>query len=247
MSASAIAPTSRIVKPIPAFEEPAPLPSVGGQPKDADARHSSDGMPAQAKPEDGDVVIGQQTREGRRAYVLHTVPGPDQCLLRTQEEAARHAMRFAEWRGVRAWVTRNGSDFVLLRDLQTLRSRETALLGRQNTWHARDDAPSLREESVRTREAVAQARSELDALMCQLREANEQLVVANLRSQSLAEEADRTNHLKDEFIAVVSHELRTPLNAVLGWAQVLAPPRIGVASLRRASRRTSRSRSIPSN
>jgi CheY-like chemotaxis protein len=58
--------------------------------------------------------------------------------------------------------------------------------------------------------------------MRQLREANEHLIVANLRSQALADEADRANHLKDEFIAMVSHELRTPLNAVLGWARMLA-------------------------
>jgi len=36
--------------------------------------------------------------------------------------------------------------------------------------------------------------------MDRLREANEHLIVANLRSQALAEEADRANHLKDEFI-----------------------------------------------
>jgi CheY-like chemotaxis protein len=58
--------------------------------------------------------------------------------------------------------------------------------------------------------------------MHQLRQANEHLVVATLRSQTLAEEADRANHLKDEFVAMVSHELRTPLNAVLGWARMLA-------------------------
>jgi hypothetical protein len=75
---------------------------------------------------------------------------------------------------------------------------------------------------VRAREEAARVRAELDALMLQLREANEHLVVANLRSQALAEEADKANHLKDEFIAMVSHELRTPLNAVLGWARMLA-------------------------
>jgi signal transduction histidine kinase/ActR/RegA family two-component response regulator len=119
---------------------------------------------------------------------------------------------------------------------ETLRSRETAVSARETAGHAREDAVSLREaadrareeaaacreDAVRAREEAAQVRSELDVLMRQLREANEHLIVATLRSQSLAEDADKANHLKDEFIAMVSHELRTPLNAVLGWARMLA-------------------------
>jgi signal transduction histidine kinase/ActR/RegA family two-component response regulator len=66
------------------------------------------------------------------------------------------------------------------------------------------------------------------SLLDQLRDANEQLVVASMRAQDLADQADvsradaeTANRLKDEFLAVVSHELRTPLNAVLGWAHLL--------------------------
>ena len=101
-------------------------------------------------------------------------------------------------------------------------AREDAATRREEAGVLRDDAAALREEALRAREEASQARSEIDALMRQLREANEHLIVANLRSQSLAEDANRANHLKDEFIAMVSHELRTPLNAVLGWARMLA-------------------------
>jgi CheY-like chemotaxis protein len=57
--------------------------------------------------------------------------------------------------------------------------------------------------------------------MSQMRDANAHLIVAALRAQTLAEEAEAVSHLKDEFLAMVSHEIRTPLNAVLGWAQML--------------------------
>jgi signal transduction histidine kinase len=101
-------------------------------------------------------------------------------------------------------------------------AREEAVALREAADRAREEAAAFREEAVRAREEAAQTRSELDALMSQLREANEHLIVATLRSQALAEEAETANRQKDEFIAMVSHELRTPLNAVLGWARMLA-------------------------
>lgn len=61
-----------------------------------------------------------------------------------------------------------------------------------------------------------------------LREANGHLVLANVRSQSLAEqmnqlyeEARSAIQAKDDFFSAVSHELRTPLTSIAGWAALL--------------------------
>jgi signal transduction histidine kinase/ActR/RegA family two-component response regulator len=104
-------------------------------------------------------------------------------------------------------------------DKATLRE-ETARL-REESAGLREETSTLREAAVRAREEAAQARAQLEQLMAQMREANERLVVGTVRAQTMTEDAEQANHLKDEFLATVSHELRTPLNAVLGWARML--------------------------
>lgn len=76
--------------------------------------------------------------------------------------------------------------------------------------------------------SAAEVRAEFEALMDALREANGHLVIANLRSQSLAEqmnqlyeEARSAIQAKDDFFAAISHELRTPLTSISGWAGLL--------------------------
>ena len=77
-------------------------------------------MVARLPPEDGDLVVREETREGRRVYVLHTAPGPDQSLYRTRKEAVAQALAFAKQ--VRAWLTDEGYDFVLFEDFRVVES-----------------------------------------------------------------------------------------------------------------------------
>ena len=103
--------------------------------------------------------------------------------------------------------------------------KTTAVRNRESSVAAREETATLREEAAGVRE-----------------KANEGLVVATVRAQRMAEDAEQANHLKDEFLATVSHELRTPLNAVLGWARMLganqlAPDRAGhaIAAIERSA------------
>jgi signal transduction histidine kinase/CheY-like chemotaxis protein len=59
--------------------------------------------------------------------------------------------------------------------------------------------------------------TEITALK-QSEQAHEQLLQ---RERCARAEAEKANHLKDQFLAVLSHELRSPLNPILGWARLL--------------------------
>lgn len=76
----------------------------------------TDDMLAHSTPEDGDIVVRQETREGMDVFVLHTAGGADQYLLRRREDAIVQAVTFAKRQGVRAWLCGETYDFVLLND-----------------------------------------------------------------------------------------------------------------------------------
>ena len=101
--------------------------------------------------------------------------------------------------------------------------------GREEVLRSREEAVEAHEEDLEKREkSVVDVKAEFEALMEALREANGNLVKANLRSQSLAEqmnelyeEARNAVEAKDEFFAAISHELRSPLTSITGWAALL--------------------------
>jgi signal transduction histidine kinase len=115
---------------------------------------------------------------------------------------------------------------------------------REESVTLREDAVEEHEEQLRAGEqTAADVRLELEALMAALREANGHLVVANLRSQTLAdqmnelyEEARTAIQAKDDFFALISHELRTPLTSITGWAALLerAPDSATIAEAARS-------------
>jgi len=75
-------------------------------------------MPTRSTPQDGDIVVREEKRGGTLAYVLHTAPGADQYEFRRREEGIAQALALAKRQCVRAWLTDEGYDFVLLEDFR---------------------------------------------------------------------------------------------------------------------------------
>jgi signal transduction histidine kinase/ActR/RegA family two-component response regulator len=65
------------------------------------------------------------------------------------------------------------------------------------------------------------------------RDMQSRLVRTLEREREARAAAERSNRLKDEFLATLSHELRTPLNAMLGWTNLLLSGHLGEKDARR--------------
>jgi signal transduction histidine kinase/ActR/RegA family two-component response regulator len=168
-------------------------------------------------PEDQGVTVGERTtavknREGAVAAREET------ATLR--EDAAGVREEAAGLREETSTRREEREGAVSARE-ETATLREDAAGVREEAAGLREETSRLREEALRAREETTQARSELEQLVAQIREVNERLVVATVRAQTMTEDAEQSNHLKDQFLATVSHELRTPLNAIQGWARML--------------------------
>jgi signal transduction histidine kinase/ActR/RegA family two-component response regulator len=113
------------------------------------------------------------------------------------------------------------------------------------------DDERTRDASARVPSTPSDAQTERQALLDQLRGANEQPVVSSMRAQGLADDADGSraeavaaNRLTDELLAEVSHELRNPLNAILGWARLLGGGQLDPARMADAIRTIERNAKV---
>jgi hypothetical protein len=106
-------------------------------------------------PEDGDIGVREETREGTLVYVLHTF-GSDQYVLRNRENAVAQAVRFAKRARVRAWLADEGYDFELLVDfrvVESIRTHEVPPMARAKTGATTAIAADRSSKSPRKRPA----------------------------------------------------------------------------------------------
>ena len=76
--------------------------------------------------------------------------------------------------------------------VKTLAEREAAVLAGEQAVLSRSEAADLREEALSAQEEAAKAKAALSALAgAQLREANERLVIATVRAQTMTEAAEQ--------------------------------------------------------
>jgi signal transduction histidine kinase len=90
-------------------------------------------------------------------------------------------------------------------------------------WPLHGSAPpdSLIAIMIRDVADAVTARHASAAVVEQLREVNEQLLLSTLREEDLRIHAESANEAKSVFVATMSHELRTPLAAILGYGELL--------------------------
>lgn len=99
--------------------------------------------------------------------------------------------------------------------------REHALSEREEATRLREELVAARESAVSAREEAAKSKAELEKLVAELREANQHLVSATLREQTMTDLAARANRIRDEFLPMLAHELRNPLAPILNAVDVL--------------------------
>jgi PAS domain S-box-containing protein len=118
---------------------------------------------------------------------------------------------------------------VLQREMATALAVGSA---RDDRWLMRQDGTRLRAEGVVT--PIYSATGEHTGFSKIVRDVTASYEASQLLRQA-KEEAERSNELKDQFLAVLSHELRSPLSAISGWADILEKHAAGNEVLAKAA------------
>ena len=116
------------------------------------------------------------------------------------------------WEQIAARLGQTDRLLILKKPFDNIEARQMASALTEK-WNLRNDARKQMDELDSSRQKFKKLAAENDRLY---------------------REAQRMNHLKDEFLATLSHEMRTPLTSILGWSQLLMRSKIDLASVQHA-------------
>jgi signal transduction histidine kinase len=139
---------------------------------------------------------------------------------------------FAEDRPV--FLSVSGVDELLAAHPPEVRVRVRAAIGGRDLRHLLALPIHVGERRLGVLEVIAsgeRAFDERDAEMLGLLADHAAIALRNAR---MVEELQRSNRLKDDFLANLSHEVRTPLTGIVGWSEVLLDARGNDPETRRA-------------
>jgi PAS domain S-box-containing protein len=197
--------------------------------------------------------IGQMNAEGRLEDIAISDPGWEACQMETPEGHGRVPVGF-KVHGIYGRVLLDGKGFYtndpashpdsigvparhppltaflgvpLTHDGKTI---GMVGLGNREGGYRDEDLEALEALTPAILEAFLRKRAQLEReqLVDNLRRMNEKLVLASLRADEQAEEAERraselreVQRVREESARAISHDLRTPLAAIQGYAQLI--------------------------